>query len=249
MQIKGILIDLDDTLCNTKPLYALALEECRKIFNEDTKLNYSSEKFNQAYKDARDEAKSHAMLAGAKSNRAIYFQHLVANLPIETDFGLVNKLYENYYGYVYNNLKLFPGGLELLEWCKNNDLKIGIISDGNSHVKIKKIASLKISKYIDCLVSTEEVGIDKPASQSFLLALNKLRLHTDEVIYIGNKPSSDIKGAKQLGMVTIYTPINPTSQDEPQDESEKADYSAKNLEEVKEIIKKNIGYVKNFANH
>ncbi len=236
MNIKGLLIDLDDTLCDTKHLYTEAIDLCCARYNQLTGENMSYEEFMNRYKKARNSAKAFAPTSAAKSNRAIYFQNFVEQLESSTSFSLVYELYTTYYDHVYNGMKLFDGAVELLEYAHEKGWKVVIVSDGNSHVRIQKIHALGIEKYIDFLVSSEEVGISKPASQPYLLAMHKADLNIHDCVMIGNSSVSDILGAKRLGIPTIQTDITTIEINEVHNEDEMADYIVHDLREVVEVL-------------
>jgi putative hydrolase of the HAD superfamily len=236
MKIKAALIDLDDTICNTKPLYSEALPHCLEVFKQYTGTELSLSEFTDKYNKAKKEVKTFVPGSAAQHNRAIYFQRLVEQYNCSTDYELVYQLYETYYNYIYDNIVLFPHAEEFLKWISESGRKIIIVSNGNAHVRIKKIHALGITKYIDYMVSSEESGIGKPAGQPYLLALNKARLHPEEVVMVGNDPKGDIYGAKRVGIITIQTQINNDPNDNPVSDDEKAKYIIKDLSKVKDII-------------
>ena len=236
MKIKAILVDLDDTLSVTKKYYDEALDVCHEVFNSITKLNYSIEHFKKLYMSARDETHALVPSSAAAHNRAIYFQKLIENLEIDTDFDLIYQLYHTYYSYVYNNMNLYPGAEELLKWFKDTKRTVVIVSDGSAHVRIEKIHTLGISKYVDYLVSSEEVGVDKPNNQPYLVALNKAGVSKEEAIYIGNAIKTDIFGGERLNMITVQVLVEGyTSKEE---DPVKPDYVVKDLLKIKKIIEK-----------
>jgi HAD superfamily hydrolase (TIGR01509 family) len=237
MKIKAALIDLDDTLTDTKKLYKEALPLCHKLFTEYTKLQMSYIEFEERYITARDETHALVPTAAAKHNRAIYFQKLVENLDSQTDFELIYMLYHTYYDHVYNHMEVFPEALNLLKWLKENDKKIILVSNGNAHVRLEKIHALKIDNYIDYMVSSEEVGASKPSSQPFLVSLNKAHIHPEESVMIGNSASADIYGANRLGITTIQTYITDIPTNKPLKPEHMPKYAVRHLREVIDIIK------------
>lgn len=236
MRIKAALIDLDDTICNTRPIYDKAIANCTDIFNASTGLGWSLDKFTAEYEKARKEVKLFITFSAASSNRAIYFQRMVEKLDSSTNFDLVHDLYNAYYGYVYKNLALFPNATTLLKWLHESGRKIIIVSDGNAHVRIEKIHALRISEYVDYLVSSEEAGVGKPAEQPFLMALNKAKIRPEEAIMIGNKANADIYGANKVGIITIQTEMNHDPADKPKSEEETPRYTVNDLMKVQDII-------------
>lgn len=99
-------------------------------------------------------------------------------------------------------MSLSHGVLSTLKQLKKQNYMIAIVSDMTTHIQLRKLKKLKITKYIDYLVTSEEAGSEKPHSIMFLLALNKLRLKPEEVIMVGDSLISDIEGANSVGIPT-----------------------------------------------
>lgn len=79
-------------------------------------------------------------------------------------------------------------------------LSVCAISDMQPNVQIKKLEKLEATKLIDFLVTSEEVGYEKPEPIIFEKALKKLHLEKSEVIMIGDDQLKDIEGAKSFGI-------------------------------------------------
>ncbi len=240
MKIKAVFLDIDDTITDTRTLYDEAIDICAEVFNKSTGLDYSKKKFHDLYLRARAETKALVPTSAAKHNRAIYFQRMIENLDIQTDFDIIYQLYETYYNHIYNNMKLHPGTEELMKWLKETKRIIVAISDGNTHVRIRKIHALGASKYIDFLVSSEEVGIEKPSNQPFLVAMHKANVKSEEVVMIGNKASTDIIGAERIDpeMTSIQVVIGGNKEDLAKDPEEKPDYKVDDMSKIRPIIEK-----------
>jgi putative hydrolase of the HAD superfamily len=67
-----------------------------------------------------------------------------------------------------------------------------------------------LEKIFDPVVISGEVGWIKPSPVIFQVALSKLRLSADQVVFVGDDPESDIKGAKNAGMKTVFLAREPT---------------------------------------
>lgn len=236
MKIKAVLLDLDDTLTNTKALYEGALPECHKVLNNHTDMEISYEEFLELY----DRAKKHTNIItshdSSKHNRVLYFQKLVEDLKMTTDYQLIHKLYHTYYDYVYTNMKPFPEALQFLEWIKESGRKIVIVSNGDVSVRLEKTNAMGINHLIDHMVTSQEVGEAKPAPQIYLTALHKAKVQPHEVIMVGNRANSDIYGANRLGILTVRTEQAHRKGDTPEDQEHHPRYTVDNLLKVKDII-------------
>ena len=57
---------------------------------------------------------------------------------------------------------------------------------------------------VDCMVTSEEAGVEKPAPGIFNLCLEKLRLPAGEVCFVGDNLERDVKGAMAAGMQAVW---------------------------------------------
>ena len=65
------------------------------------------------------------------------------------------------------------------------------------------------------------------------MALSKIKLKPSEVIFVGDNPGRDIKGAKELGMKTCLAKYGQEFKGE-----DKADYELEKFDDLLKIIKK-----------
>ncbi|MCL2705018.1 MAG: HAD family hydrolase [Spirochaetaceae bacterium] len=84
---------------------------------------------------------------------------------------------------------------------KNQDIKVGIISDFPVG---KKFSYLGLDNYWDIVCSADEIGALKPRPESFIFAASKLGIAPEKIIYVGNHYQYDIIGANNAGMMTAH---------------------------------------------
>ncbi|HNY22331.1 MAG TPA: HAD family hydrolase, partial [Treponemataceae bacterium] len=62
----------------------------------------------------------------------------------------------------------------------------------------------------DAVIGSEETGALKPSPVPFLALANALGIPPSRILYVGNSPSSDVAGAKAVGMKTacIVGPVS-----------------------------------------
>ncbi len=141
-------------------------------------------------------------LAKDKSDKYYYIKMICqANSIIfeEKDKIFFDKLYDNYYKECY----WIDGAQEILKLLKKRGYKIGILSN-SSEISYNIIDNFKLHSYVDNIVLSCEVGYLKPDPRIFQQILQNLNLSENEVIIIGDKITTDVLGAKIMGIDIIY---------------------------------------------
>ena len=126
--------------------------------------------------------------------------------------------------------------ISILELAKENDVKLGIITNGPSEHQWAKIKALGVEKWIakENIIVSGDYGINKPDVRIFEIMKEKLQLPNDSLYYIGDSIENDIVGANNAGWKSIW--INHYKQKSPK---EVDIYKiAENNNELFEIIEK-----------
>lgn len=129
-----------------------------------------------------------------------------------------------------------PEAAEVLEELKNMDCRMGIISNVLSRRQVDySLNEYGISGYFDTIVLSAVFGRRKPHPEIFEYACRKAGVRAENVLYIGNSPSKDIKGAKDSGIgCTVLIDYEYNS---PSDKGPEADFSISSLRELLPVIK------------
>jgi putative hydrolase of the HAD superfamily len=91
-----------------------------------------------------------------------------------------------------------------LNYLYLDNIKMGIVTNGESLFQHTKINRLCLNKYMKTIIISDEVGIRKPDKDIFLLALSKLESKGESTLFVGDNPTTDIKGAIDAGLVTVW---------------------------------------------
>jgi len=104
-----------------------------------------------------------------------------------------------------NDVELFDGVRETLEILSRR-FRIGAVTNGNANVEM-----IGIDRYFDFVISSESVGIAKPAAGIFEAALQAAGVPARQVVHIGDDPRIDVLGAAAAGLRTIWfnPPLSP----------------------------------------
>lgn len=100
-----------------------------------------------------------------------------------------------------------PGAVTALEYAKKH-YNVGLITNGGESTQRPKLETLGITDTFDTTVFCHPVeGIEpKPASEPFEQALSDLDVLPESAVYIGDSYSSDVVGAHQMGMQSVWVP-------------------------------------------
>lgn len=204
--IKAVIFDLDDTLYDYESINKIAIDElCKYTCNL---LGISKELFKIAFDYGRNETKKGLENVAAGHNRMIYCQKTLEFLKVNP-IKYALDMYNVYWDSMLRNMKLNKNALQILEFLREKKVKIGICTDLTANIQHRKIRNLKIDEYIDCVVTSEEAGEEKPGTNMFNLTLEKLELDNKEVIYVGDNFKKDVLGAGNVGILPVwYNPNN-----------------------------------------
>ena len=197
-KIKCVLLDLDHTMydynvCNNKAL--------SKVFDFiSNKFKISNEEVKKKFYDARESIKINLLGTASSHSRLLYFKKLVEMIENRTDPELSINIHDMFWKEYFSNMQLFVHAKKFLDYCKAQKIKIVIITDLTAEIQLKKIAHLGISDYIDFVITSEEVGAEKPSKRIFYAALDKLNCSPDKAVMIGDDIEKDISGAEKLGI-------------------------------------------------
>lgn len=88
---------------------------------------------------------------------------------------------------------------------------LAIITNGPSAAQWEKIQKLKLQKYFDFIVVSDDIHIEKPDARIFHTACNYLGLPPGECIIIGDKLETDIQVISHFVHTSLFLPIRSRS--------------------------------------
>lgn len=193
--IKGVLIDLDNTLYEYAPCHKAGLKASYELYAKTQSIDEDA--FYSLYIQAQSVVKERIPEHGASHSRLLYFQNITETVEKKTNMKVSLALEEIYWDAFTKTIVLRKDMIIFLQQCKEKSIKICILTDLTTGVQLRKMVALGLDMYIDFVVTSEEVGADKPHFTMFSTALTKLNLKKEEVIMIGDDLTKDIDGARK----------------------------------------------------
>lgn len=84
------------------------------------------------------------------------------------------------------------------------DYRLGLITNGRTHFQTRTINTLKIAPFFTVVLISETEGVRKPDAEIFHRALRRMGIAPHEAAYVGDHPISDMKGARDAGMLSFW---------------------------------------------
>ncbi len=103
--------------------------------------------------------------------------------------------------------ELIPGASELLHELKRRGYKLALVADGRPGTYSNVLRQHSVHDLFDAFSISEEVGVEKPDARMFVTALDALGIETDDyerTVMVGNRLDRDVRGANDLGMVSVW---------------------------------------------
>lgn len=199
IMIKGIIFDFDNTLYDydSANIFALnfVIKELSFNFNiEITIIKNTFDKINKQIKNENNTAN--------KFNKMIYFKKLFEELNISLIH--LSKYLQIYNNKFYEEFTLYDGVLELFEFLRSKNIKIGILSNNNFAQQYIKLHDTNLVNYIDVILTSDECGEEKPCKNMFLLIQDKIKIPFKYLAFVGDNFQHDIIPAFELGMLTFF---------------------------------------------
>jgi len=238
--IRAIIFDFIGTLTSVKN-YSLETSKT-KLYKAiaDVGFNISLEKFLDAYSQAHEKYRIIRYEELVEVTNAIWISEALNALGFKTtpeDSRIklaVNVFFEDY----LNSLALRPYAKKLLKDITQNH-KLGLISNFTyAPVIYAGLKKLGINHFFNAILISEDAGWRKPHNKIFETALKKLNVKAEETVYIGDSPLEDIKGAKALGMKTIFVPSQFYSLESLYKSGQKPDVIVRNICELYKMLPK-----------
>jgi HAD superfamily hydrolase (TIGR01549 family) len=204
---EAILLDIDNTIYPYDMSHKPALEAVKnKIVS---KFSISEDDFQRAYNNARLIVKKRLVDTASSHSRLLYFQQMLEYFGLGSHILLALDLEQTYWRVFLNNTKIFEGVVEFLENVKYRGISIAFITDLTSQIQFRKLVYLGVDSLFDFIVTSEEVGHDKPHKAPFERALEKLNCEGSRVWMIGDNFNRDIIGArKEIKATTLQIKHN-----------------------------------------
>ena len=187
--IRGVLIDLDDTLVSQSLWLAGAWKAVAAEASKRSGVDPSM------FEEGLRAAAANGSAKGGIIDTAVAALHLT--VPI----GPLVEAFSTYRAITFPPYPGVPAALERLRAA----VPIALVTDGQPAIQRAKLNISGLIDMFDAVVLSDELGRQhrKPDPLPFRTALDALGVEPQHAAFIGDRPETDIVGAAALGMLTV----------------------------------------------
>lgn len=184
--IKAVVFDFDETL-------AVVGSDRGDLLAQAIGRVDAPEVTREEYLDVHKES------LDAESRTAI-FQRLYEDHRTDVDPERVATAYRQA---VEGSLNLIPGVRSMLDELSES-YSIGLLTNGPTDAQWSKIERFRLSDSFDTIYVSGDHNVGKPDPRAFQRICSSLSVDTDQAVYVGDDPETDIRGARGAGMTTVH---------------------------------------------
>ncbi len=136
-------------------------------------------------------------------------------------------------------IRLYPRVKEALETLRQKGFRLWLLSNAQQVFTAFELRHLQLGEEFDEVYLSSDFGCRKPDLRFFRAMLEEQKLDPRRCLMIGNDLDTDIAGAKNAGLDTLYMHTNLTPPDQRSaDPSDPHEYEGWDWEELVEVIEK-----------
>ena len=234
VRVKAVIADFIGTLVNANT-YNMK-DSQRTLHNAlfDEGFEMGLEEFLVAYGQAHEKYRMIRYEQFREVTNAVWVCEALNNLGCAVNQAdprikaALNVFFQRY----VESLELRPYAEKLLKRIKDQ-FKLGLISNFTyAPVVYASLRNLGINHFFNTVVVSAENGRRKPHPRIFQDTLAKLQVRAKEAVFIGDSPLEDIKGAKGVGLKTVFVVSQFFSLKSLSESDQKSDIVANDLGEI-----------------
>lgn len=234
--LKALFLDLDETLCDTTGANLQARDFLAKKSSSvfQSSFNYTSfanDYLSGIYKVFCEEMKRRFLpIRNEEDFRTDLLRYLMEKYSIsdQVEDETLHSLREKFDEFRMECFDFFPGVKDLIQQLRKSYTLI-VITNGPIYSQRPKVKKVQIRSLVDHVIIGGEEPEEKPFESIFKKACSLAECEPHEAIHVGDSLSSDIAGAKNAGIKSVW--ISPGLKHDPL-----PDHTISNFVEIPAIL-------------
>lgn len=236
-KVLAVIFDFDDTLNDLRQGIAHAHRSLAKHMFERYGV-FEATTLKMLYEIDHE----HSLKASGASpryyDRHLWFELYFKRLGINVSGKEIDDAVDRYWKAILSKARSMPHAKQVLRKLSGNCLlALMTDSDGKKSIKMQRLETTGLSKYLDVVMTSDDVGQNKPNKRFYDILLKKLGVSAERCVMVGDKPQADLELAKKLGMSTVWMKYGHWADVNQGVEMGYVDHTIKDLEELPGIMR------------
>ncbi len=245
--IKAVLFDLGNTLldfdCKDEDIKKMFEVGAHRTYEHLQEQSYRLPSFTNYHR--RQLRQMLWRVAWARTIRRDFnamhtMRRIYLSMGIDLTQDQLEDLTWRWYEPLSNTAKAAAEIRQVLDWLGQRELKLGIISNTfiPGSVLDKHLAREGLLDYFPVRIYSCDTKFRKPSRKIFRLALAQLSCQPQQVIFVGDVPRVDVRGARRMGMLAVLKDFNqPLNLRDRWMPYTKPDFTITHMTQLKDIIR------------
>ena len=205
-QPKVIGFDLDNTLYEYEECNNFGMESVSNFLLSE--IGVKKKDFLKDFRSSRKNVKNRLGSVASSHSRLLYFMEYLRSIGFINSYKKAKEMENIFWDKYLEKMSLDRNVENFLIKIKNLGIKTYILTDLTLDIQQRKISKLKIADYFNLVLTSEEVGQEKPMTKGFEMASMILGFNYEESWFIGDSLSKDIQSANKLNINAIHIKNN-----------------------------------------
>ncbi len=223
--IKAVAFDIDDTLYDSTKLTTMARRNSIQAMIDAGLPGEEEELYRKLGK----------IIERFGPNHQRHYDELLRELGMNWNPRIIASGVAAYERTKVGYLRPFPKVVPTLLELKKR-YRLAVISNGLAIKQWEKLIGLGLHHLFDAVITSEEVGAEKPAGEIFKSALREMAVKARECAMVGNKLDTDVLGANRAGILSIRIRRGKSAAQRPSSPEAKPDFEIDDISELLNIL-------------
>ncbi|WP_054814615.1 HAD family hydrolase [Nocardia arizonensis] len=200
--VDAILVDLDGTVLD----WTSSVESALRQWLPDIGIAPSQEAITLWFEL---EKKYSYKTNGLPESRRLRLTALATEYGVTLPAAALDRVFADYLETCHRNYRLFPDALPFLETLRDNDIPVGVVTNGPRAVQERKVTDCGLRPFVRFVLAGDSPGHCKPHADFFAVAVGMFGGQLSNPVVIGDDFETDVAGAVAAGLTAIHLTRTP----------------------------------------
>lgn len=116
----------------------------------------------------------------------------------------LDELFDGYLDEYEASWRLFDDAVPALDALQHSGFRVALLTNGTEEQQRAKVERTGLMPWLEAVFTAEGLGVAKPSADAFRLSCDALGVAPGRVLYVGDDPVVDVRGALDAGLEAVH---------------------------------------------